>query len=61
MVKIALAFTCFAATAMLASGDSNARMVAQHQPAKLGPTGHPLETSILAETVWCKPLLRVPA
>ncbi|MBT9587679.1 cytochrome ubiquinol oxidase subunit I [bacterium] len=35
MLSIALAFTTFSATAMLFSGDSNARMVARNQPVKL--------------------------
>ena len=50
MVKISLVFATFSSTAMLVSGDSNARMVLRNQPAKLaaleghfetgqGPTG----------------------
>ena len=35
MLLISLAFTTVSATAMLVSGDSNARMVARNQPAKL--------------------------
>lgn len=48
MVKMSLVYAALSSTAMLLSGDSNARMIAQHQPAKLAALEGHFETGTKA-------------